>query len=254
MNTPDPRLYLLHGMKRSGNHAVINWLLPQTGCTHFNNFIPIGKVLRGSPIPAATDLDIWRDKQAVRTGERPDHLLVSLEDHDLRTQPFRNIRIPITRLLVLRDPRQLFSSRIRKASKVEMPAYPRTNNAVMQRAIRLWKQHASCYLGELDCYPERVAILFDAWFSDPAYRAAISRTLGVPFSDEGFNTVGAEGGGSSFDGIGFDGRPHLMAVTDRVSALDQAERDLLDELFADNELEELCNRVLQSAPLARLTI
>jgi hypothetical protein len=143
---------------------------------------------------------------------------------------------------------------LRKAFRVDMPAYPRTNGPVMQRSVAVWKQHARCFLGERVNYPDRVAILFDAWFSDPGYRAAISAALGVRFDDSNFNKVSDDGGGSSFDGVRFDGRSHLMSVTDRVSALEPRERDLLEEIFRDQELANLSQAVAEADPYRHLVL
>ena len=250
------RLLLMHGMKRSGNHAIGHWFLPQLQGAYFNNLVPLGDILRGRPMPAPQPFAAWREAQAQRRGERIERLLVTLEDHDLRFNPFVDIDIPTRHLLVLRDPRQVFSSRIRKAFRVEMPAYPRQDGPVMQRAVALWKQHARCFLGIDDGGGDRgrVAILFEAWLGDAAYRAAISSELGVPFDDTGFGKVGTEGGGSSFDGTRFDGRGHLMSVTDRVSALEPHERAVLDAVFRDRELCELGEAVLAAEPRAQLVL
>lgn len=250
----EPMLYLLHGMKRSDNHAIANWLLPQLACSHLNNAIPIGPILRGHPAPAPVRFEDWRDDRERRQGKRLTRLLVTLEDHELRTQPFAAVDTPVCRLLVLRRPDQLFSSRLRKAFRVDMPAYPRSRDAVMDRAIAVWKQHARCFLGDQSDYPRRIAILFDVWSSDRDYRAAISSALGTTFDDSGFGRVSDEGGGSSFDGTRFDGRAYLMAVTDRVSALDSHERDLLREIFRDPELQELDRALREADPYAQLSL
>jgi hypothetical protein len=249
-----PALYLLHGMKRSGNHAITQWLLPQLDCAYFNNLIPLGNLLRGRPLPPSRPLPRWRQAQESARGARLPRLLVSLEDHPLGLMPFHDLDVPLHRLLVVRNARQVFSSRIRKAFQVEMPAYPRGNDAVMQRAVGLWKQHARCFLGDTGDYPGRVAILFDAWFADAGYRAAICTALGTRADDRALQQVSGHGGGSSFDGVDYDGRGHQMAVTDRVSQLQAHERELLAELFQDQELAALADAVeaADPRPLLRL--
>jgi hypothetical protein len=248
------QVWLLHGMKRSGNHAIANWLIPQLGCVYFNNVIPLGAVLRGKPIPAPQPFKQWH-KARQREHARPlPRLLVTLEDHDLGLTPFSD-RVPgLCRLLVLRSARQMLSSRIRKAFRVDMPAYPRSDGAVLQRAIGLWKQHVRCYLEGDDAYPGRIAILFDAWFNDREYRASISAALDVAFDDTGYGRVSGEGGGSSFDGVDFDGRAHLMSVADRDLHLDAHERALLDAVFRDRELVELERAVVAADPYRQLVL
>lgn len=250
-----PVVYVLHGMKRSGNHALVNWLLPQLRCVFVNNAIPLGPILRGKPFPRPLPFAAWWRKQQRGPLDAAQTLLVTLEDHALQALPFLPQGIELRRLLVVRRPEQLFSSRIRKAARVDMPAYPTGNDAVMQRAVAVWKQHARCYLGqELAHYPGRVAVSFDAWFADRAYRAAISAALGVEFDDSGFGRVGAEGGGSSFDGTAFDGRGHLMDVGNRVARLQPRERSVLDAVLADEEMQRLAGQVTSADPLALLRL
>lgn len=245
-------LSLVHGMKRSGNHAIINWLSPQLDCVHFNNLIPLGPILRGRPMPIPEPFAAWRHLQEQRIGMPLCRLLVSLEDHDLRTAPFTDVDVSMNRLLILRNPRQLFASRLRKAFRVDMPAYPRSAGPILQRAVMLWKQHARCYLGEHTHFPGRIAISFDTWFADIDYRRAISAVLGAAFDDVGFGKVSAEGGGSSFDGTGFHGRAHLMSVGDRDAALEPHERKLLDGLFRDDELCALERQFVVADPYRQL--
>src|SRR5688500_1596779 len=223
---PHPtRIDLFHGMKRSGNHAVIEWLLPQMRCAFVNNAIPLGPILRGKPFPAPTAFAAWYPRQKIESEAQSQRgLLVSLEDHDLGVSPFHREGLDLRHILLVRQPQHLFSSRLRKAWRVDMPAYTRSyEDAVMQRAIGIWKQHARCYLREEDVFPGRIAILFDAWVSDPGYRASVSSALGVEFDDAGFGRVAGVGGGSSFDGTRYHGRGHEMKVLDRVSQLDSRE-------------------------------
>lgn len=252
-NMPWPgTLYLLHGMKRSGNHAIVNWLVPQLGCEFFNNLIPVGDILRGHPWPQPIPFESWRRKQSGLARQAGTSVLATLEDHELSVLPFTAIDVPVCRLLVLRHPEQLFSSRLRKAFNVDMPAYPRTNDVVLQRAVGIWKQHARCYLGGDVGYPDRIAILFDAWVADAEYRAGIATALGAEFNDVGFGRVSEEGGGSSFDSTRFDGRGQLMNVADRVSSLASNELALLQEIFADAELQDLQRAVSKADPLMQL--
>lgn len=244
------RLLLLHGMKRSGNHALVNWLLPQFEAAFVNNLVPVGELLRGKPMPTPVSFADWRQRRREASGCEATSWLVSLEDHPPSLQPFRDIDVPCGHVVLVRDPWQLFSSRIRKAFRVQMPAYPRSNDAVMQRAVGLWKQHARCYLRR-DGRGGAVAVLFDTWVRDREYRRAVSTALGLAFDDAGFGRVSGEGGGSSFDGTRFDGDGHRMDLANRVAALTAVERALLDEIFADAELADLASAVQSSDP-ARL--
>jgi hypothetical protein len=249
-----PKVYLFHGMKRSGNHAVIEWLLPQMRCAFVNNAIPLGPILRGKPFPAPVAFSSWLPGQEIANeAETRNGLLVSLEDHGLDVIPFECEGLNLQRVLLVRQPEHLFSSRLRKAWRVDMPAYVRNyEDAVMQRAIGVWKQHAKCYLGEGDSFPGRIAILFDAWVSDPSYRAAISSALGFAFDDAGFGRVADIGGGSSFDGTRYHGRGHDMNVLDRISQLEPREREVLDRIFEEPESRRLRDAMRLADPMRQL--
>ncbi|QDH70995.1 hypothetical protein [Marilutibacter alkalisoli] len=250
-----PSVFLLHGMKRSGNHALVRWLLPQIDGTFVNNAIPIGPILRGvETMPDPAPFIAWQASRPELRKEKPGgKLLVGLEDLELSVSPWQVEGVRMHRLLILRRPEQMFSSRVRHASRVEMVAFPKDNNHVMQRVSTVWKQHARCFLGLEDTYPGRVAISFEAWVTCRDYRHAISEALGLVFDDSAFGKVGLQGGGSSFDGMAYEGRGHEMNVLDRVSQLKAPERAVLDEIFLDTELRELSEAVHQADPFKLLT-
>ncbi len=247
-------VYLLHGMKRSGNHAFVLWLRPQLGAMFVNNAIHVGPILRGSkslskPMP----FDAWKAGREELQDWRGGNLIVGLEDHEPSVSPILGDDVPTRTLLLLRHPEQLFSSRLRHAWHVEMPAFPRENNAVMQRMVAVWKMHARCFLGQGDACPGRVAVSYDAWVADRDYRAAICGALGIGFDDGAFGKVSPYGGGSSFDGMDYQGRGQQMNVLDRSSQLDERERVVLHEIFEDPELRVLSEAVRGADPYERLS-
>lgn len=246
-------VYLLHGMKRSGNHGFVRWLLPQIDGTFINNAIPIGPILRGvKALPEPMPLDTWLAGRTDFRGRGETSLLVGLEDLELTATPLVANADKVRNLLILRRPEQMFSSRLRHASHVEMVAFPRQNDDVMRRAVSVWKQHARCFLGIESVYSGRIAISFEAWVVDREYRQAICEALGIGFDDRAHGSVGHEGGGSSFDGMSFDGKGHLMNVLDRASQLVPEEREVLDDIFNDSELQSLSELVKKADPYRQI--
>jgi hypothetical protein len=145
----------------------------------------------------------------------------------------------------MRDPCNLFSSRIRKASLLKNhPAYPKHTGPAMNRVLKLWKSHAREYLGLTNHLENKVCIYFDSWFSNQDYRQSIIRKLNLEFTDSGFSKVSQEGGGSSFDKTHFDGSTRIMDVLNRQSYLTDPERYLLENILADDELRELAHRII----------
>jgi len=138
------------------------------------------------------------------------------------------------------------SSRIGKGMLKPHPAYPTTMDGTMSRIIETWKQHAGTYLRRDDT--DRIAILFDTWVADPGYRREIGRRLEVEIEDETLNAISRFGGGSSFDGLDYDGRASEMAVSRRALLLGPKERALLERTTADEEIQELNAEVKASDP------
>ena len=109
--------------------------------------------------------------------------------------------------------------------------------------MSIWKGYAKEYLGVTHHLENKVCIYFDRWFSSSAYRESISQLLNMKFTDKGFSVVSSEGGGSSFDGTKFDGNNGRMDVLNRQDNLNDLERELLDSVLSDVEIQDLAKRV-----------
>ena len=213
------------GMSRSGNHALANWIVRQAeGRVCFLNCAEP----RTNPYETARPFDDGQvaeanysgfDLEAERRGRlsRKDLLLFSHEDcflgmlsrggafethHDRWLGPSRR-RID---LLLLRDPFNLFASRINAFA----------SEGASHTAFRIWKQHAREFLGlRRHLRNDRVLVNYNRWVDDKAYRQEVADALGLPFSDAGRLQVPAVSAGSSFDGRAFDGNAADMAVLER---------------------------------------
>lgn len=240
------------GMSRSGNHAVINWILSQAnGRTCFLNCCEPGC----NPFETARPLDDGRrivvdyrpfDAAAERRGEhsRKDLLVHSYEDcflggvasnlFEQRHDDWLGPSLERIDVLILRDPYNLFASRIRGGI-----------GAVSDRvAVRIWKQHAREFLG-IRRYlgPRRVAVNYNRWADEKQYRRRIATDLHLEFTDAGRQHVPATGNGSSFDGVRYDGRADAMPTLDRwrhfkgnaryAALFDEEMRELSQRIFGD---------------------
>ncbi|MFQ3217906.1 MAG: hypothetical protein ACI8R9_000669 [Paraglaciecola sp.] len=255
------RVFLIHGLKRTGNHALVSWIRLHTKFAFFNNVIPMYYILKKEiEFPEVIDFKDWlrprlytqRRKLLQKfhfvqfLNESPlclKSVMVSLEDHELTVRPFTGVPCTFRNILILRDPYNIFASRIRKSAKDHRNlVYPSQNNEYMKRVTELWKAHAREFLGETDHLENRVVIYFNRWFSDLNYRKQISLDLGLDFTDAGFSMVSHKGGGSSFDGTSFNGDNSNMNVLDRRNNLSDKEQALLDEVI-DDEIKELAQRI-----------
>lgn len=210
------------GMSRSGNHAVSNWIYAQAegrkvllncaeGKTNpFDSCRPLAssKTWRAEP-----DFDIEAERRGRLT--RKDLLVHTYEDSwlahafsaelDRRHNAWLGRSRRRHRLLILRDPFNLFASRLRMGSELSR-----------QVARRMWKQHARVALGEGGWSRDGLrVVLYNRWAADPSYRRDLAAALGLRFTDEGASNVPDCAGGSSFDGTRFDGQAREMAVSER---------------------------------------
>ncbi|MEM8810582.1 MAG: hypothetical protein AAGF01_31615 [Cyanobacteria bacterium P01_G01_bin.38] len=285
------KIVVVHGMKRSGNHAIINWLKAHDRFIFCNNVIPIAPVLNGKiVIPPPEEFTLWFQWQLITNKHNISQItnghklfpfflkkialqrylpfflkkialqryspfflkkinlqkysmISSLEDHDLKLKTFLKPPCEVSNVLIMRDPYNMFSSRIRRASRIESPVYPKKSGSRMDEVIQLWKSHAREYLGLTNYLENKVCIHFDSWFSNRDYRKNISRKLNFEFTDNGFSEVSRAGGGSSFDGTEFNGNNKMMNVLNRHSHLKDSERQLLENIFADAELQEFAHKI-----------
>jgi hypothetical protein len=222
------------GMSRSGNHAIINWILAQApGRTCFLNCAEPGCNPFRSARPRTLELPGWRalyggfEIEAEREGRltRKDLLVHSYEDtflgpfkkpenegrHDEWIGPSHR-RID---LLILRDPRNLFASRLASG-------YGWLEDELV---ARVWSQHAREFLGlRRNLRQERLMVSYNEWVRSEAYRREVAEALGLEFDDRAAHKVPAAAGGSSFDGTAYDGRAEEMPVLRRWRAFVGAPR------------------------------
>ncbi|MBE9064332.1 hypothetical protein [cf. Phormidesmis sp. LEGE 11477] len=220
----------LVGMRRSGNHAVLNWIRSQQpGDVCLLNNVAAGTNpyryksdnLRRYHPEHHKQAEVYRQQASGNLIKR-DCLIYSYEDWSLRQiiQPRfeRNRDLYVGKsgksfeLLVLRDPFNLFASRLKqnfvatKARKLPM--------------VEMWLEHAREFVGESGYLKRnRICISYNRWFSNMDYRRSLADQLDIPFSDAGLENISAFGGGSSFDGTGDDSR-----LSGRASALDVTNR------------------------------
>jgi len=206
------------GMSRSGNHAIIDWILAQaSGRTCFLNCAEAGHSPFATARPLSDGGPAHRvsfegfDPEAERCGRHApkDLLLHSYEDTFLRALQ-REVDVGTSArrvdVLVLRDPYNLVASR--RASGV--------GHVSESVALRIWCQHAREFLGERrHLGPDRLPVSYNRWVAEPAYRRAIAERLGLRHDDRSLRRVPACAGGSSFDGVAFHGRAQEMGVLER---------------------------------------
>jgi hypothetical protein len=241
--------YLIYGVKRTGNHAIINWLMPQIGevVRFFNDQKYMLKDL--------TEIDdehhlvehilqlhrtrVFVDGELKRRGEsfneEYDNVnnIISFEGikmsqyFELENQWLRDMNRGIktinpdlvigndnTYIIMLRNPWNIAASQIRWS--LDRPNYDRVDVD-----MDVWDEFYGHYIEQR---PNTHFIIFDKWFSDIEYRKKISSDLGLEFSDLNINKVANAGGGSSFTQEKFDGKAQEMNVLNRYKEMMGHER------------------------------
>jgi len=249
------------GMRRSGNHAVLNWIrAQQPGDTCLLNNVAAGtnpyryksdNLLRYHP-EHYKQAEVYR-RQANGELVKRDCLIYSYEDWSLAqiVQPRfeRNRELYIGKsskqfdLLVLRDPFNLFASRLKQNFVAT-----KTKNLPM---VEMWLEYAKEFVAESRYLKRRrVCVNYNRWFADVDYRRALAAQLEMPFSDAGLNTISAFGGGSSFDGTGDrNGLAKSASALDVTNRWRQFEDDPnFRQLFDSDELWHYSTHIFGELP------
>jgi LPS sulfotransferase NodH len=236
-------------IQRSGHHGVINWILSQCdGPALFlndvhpgtNPFVTCSIATRveppGDPVSVPKGLLEPFAARACLVHNYEDHPLplVFSDAAETRHDGWVGQSGERRDVIVLRDPFNTFASRMR-ASWMRNRIGDENGRAAL---IALWKQYAQEALGRSALLRHRpLVILFNRWITELGYRQACAHALGLPFSDRGLRRISAEYGGSSFDGLAFDGRSDEMALDQRWRHY--ADDPLFCEIFADRELLDM---------------
>ncbi len=227
-------LLIFQGMKRSGNHAVIDWMMDSSpDIQHFNNIFPIRRELERPgtyTFPVAFRPFMRRQKswaeQFWRTSRRN---LLSIEDFPFGREFF--IGAGRTRyILLIRSAENLFSSRIHKGFEANMPAYPREIDPIMHRTIDIWIDHVANFIANSKS-EDFIGIVYDRWIIDADYRSKLAGQLGLQTVASPRKSRAKEGGGSSFDRHTVVSGPD--ALLNRKSFLAEHEQRVLKQVLSE---------------------
>jgi hypothetical protein len=247
-----PREFAVLGLRRSGNHAVLQWLMSGLGPDRvFLNNVALGR----NPF----DGFLGHDAGPYEEGDLPlfavpenrhwftGRVAYSFEDYGTRdtgawlreTGPL----LPGTNrisILILRDPYNFFASRIRveeNHSLICTSLDPRHLPLLRDQ----WIEHAEEFTGRTRHLPDLVTIDYVRFVGDAAYRADLASRLGIVPDDAILSRVPDFGAGSSFDGLRHDGDARSMALLDRWRHY--ADHPLFRALMADPRIETLAREI-----------
>lgn len=257
------------GLQRTGNHAVINWIYRQTPefkC--YLNFVEIGAnpfatfQKRGTIREFEPEFHSRINTITARMGWLKDKetLIYSYEDESL-ADAFANPRFERSRrrwlgdsaarydVLILRDPYNLFASRLKKERDFRRNRYSLHCPQERRALINLWKSYAKEFLGDSSVIAteNKVPISYNRWFTDREYRRRLAERLGLEFTDDGASQVLPIGGGSSFDRIEKNAEASKMKVLERWRHFQ--DDPVFTSIFKnDDELTSLSQRIFGDIP------
>lgn len=195
------KVYIVNGIQRSGIHAVANWLK--------NNL--------QAPYNYVNSIFVSHINDVYDYATHEVNLLI-LESTPLSPISFRNYKndeYEIFLINLLRNPINHWPSYFTNAGTKDI----RCN------FVPLWiNQHNVMKMQFLNI--TSVNVLFHLWFNNKGYRNYICHQLNVNNNDCGLNAIDSSGGGSSFDGLTFNGNAQRMKVLQRWKTFQWTEESL----------------------------
>ena len=233
------RLIVVAGLKRSGNHAVLNWILSQSKghCLFWNHIDP-------NQYPT----DRHRREYRIKSPFEMPTVIFSYEDREINDifngELFKFISYHHEKIhdrhfcIILREPKNMVASRFRKW-EIEYLERDR-----IQKILSIYKSYSSAPFEKLpDESFEMTPVYFDDFISSSSHRDAVSDRLGIRRGIRGLNKVTSYGHGSSFSG------------TSKISSKDVLSRDsyfsddpVFNELFSDDSLSAVAENYRSAAP------
>lgn len=237
------------GLKRSGNHAILNWLQKNSelkNIKHFNNVYDLAenppKIIH--PIKIKSNID-----------SNTNLLIISYEDvnlGDLQNIPAFQANIKYIdnseriNILLLRDAYNFIASRMKMLESIKMANVTNPIQKIsMEKVTSLWKSYAKEYLGITNYLSNTILINYDEWFSKKNYRNELILKIFQENDnkDIGINDVPENGRGSSFDGLNYNGKAQEMNVLERRKFYKEDSKYI--KYTSDEELAHLNNEVFR---------
>lgn len=254
------------GLRRSGNHAVIQWLKEQQpGVFCHLNDVPINE----NPFRHTYEyfLDHYalpnrhlKKKERLRQESmgnftQKNCLLYNYEDYDFKQIISKNFErkhdLYLGKsgkkydLLILRDPFNLLASRMKKGFLAVKSS--------RKTFVDLWISHAREFLGETNYLQnEKICLNYNFWVNNIDYRRQIAEQLDLEFTDAGLNKVSARAGGSSFDQTTYKNEASKMKVHSRWQYYQ--DNDLYRQILNNQELLSYSQRIFGHIPRTEILI
>lgn len=214
------------GIRRCGNHAIANWLIPHfKGIVKYYNNTHTGKnyimpdyFMSDNNYTFRIDITDEKRSRSPRfryNGDRPfsrlrENTNICAELHGVENchlndgdaiNFYKNNDIN-TKILILRDPLNNLSSLMKHPGElIDLNIF-----------AELWCEYAEEYL---NTDSEMIKVNYNKWFKDIDYRKSLSIQLGQKWTDYGLQEMSLCGGGSSFSKLKHQGNTQKLKVLER---------------------------------------
>lgn len=244
------------GLRRSGNHAVVNWitsLFPGSICFLNDVLNNPAKLREDQP---CSDLPGLTSNRRV-SAEKPKKLLLyNLEDCPLEESLAYWLPASIAgssrqrmTILLLRDPYNCAASRLQLIRKLGDTKFSRALRDPCSFGgwgfVNLWKNHAEGFLSiPQDSVDQVYPLNYNDWISGQPARRALCKAIGGCYSEVNLHQVPVYGFGSSFEGS------RISQLADPVGLLRRWKHFEKDPEFhhvvSDPEMHALASRIFGS--------
>lgn len=231
------RVFFVFGIKRSGNHAIINWLYKMLpNYVHINNLHPkfLTPAYYNLNLVQTTIIENYKDNAWINF-RQDNNLIISFEDQDIKTVHEKIVHLckkcniePVT-IMIIRDPKNMLASLYKIKKRFD----------ILEGFKNIWINYAEEYLTKK--YLQHF-IIYDKWFIDQDYRKKISYDLKLTFDDSNHNKI-FKHGISSFDGYKFENDTTKMDVLNRANIFKNDSN--FENLVSDLKMIELWTKILK---------
>jgi hypothetical protein len=220
--------YLVHGIQRGGNHAIIDWILSHFKSSIFYNCCFLKE--------DGLSIDCWHG-DIFRFGEEPYEITIaSFEDNVQKIREIKNLFTNSTNIIILRDFYNTYASRFEKIKKSSDPLIIKRFR--FYDNTKIWKDLANIFLEE---QKNSVNINYNKWFVDVDYRLKISQKFGKS-NESKIKNVPHFGGGSSFDQRKYDGKANEMKVLKRWIKY-YKDKEYVKKILCDKEAKNINEKI-----------
>lgn len=199
MKLLDNKNIFFYGLRRSGHHAILFWLLNKIAKPkHMEVGHTLFETNSGKPLiffndcSYSTKWDLLWEQSKLLDFKNKSHLSINFEEKIIKDPPLISNSSNI-KIIIVRDFLNNISSLSKKHGKFLLDNSDKLTSRV-RSLIDVWKDHVK--------YQNGLHVYYNSWLQFPRYKKRICKMLGIPetVNDE-FSFVPPHGGGSSFIGV-----------------------------------------------------